>query len=132
MSDRSAAIVIRGTEVLLMKRIKNGEEYFTFPGGAVESNESPSQAASRELMEETSITADHTAKLGELMNRGRREHYFIMRYVAGEPVLGGEEKGWMNEDNQYYPGWYHFDIALALPNLYPREAVQKLKEYLKA
>lgn len=114
-----------------MKRIKNGEEYFTFPGGAVESNESPSQAASREVMEETGITVLHVLRLCELMNRGRHEHYFIVQYVAGEPVLGGEEKGWANKDNQYYPGWYSFAAALALPNLYPHEAVQKLKEYLK-
>ena len=130
MSERAVAILIRDDAVLLMRRIKDGEEYYTFPGGMIEQGESPDVTAVRELAEETTVTSTVTSKLCELDNLGRHEYYFMVRYVSGEPELSGEEKDRMTEANQYYPGWYPLDTAFSLPNLYPHKVVELLKQHL--
>ena len=52
MPKRSAAVLIRDGKILLMHRVKSGKEYFVFPGGLVEPEESPEEAAIREIEEE--------------------------------------------------------------------------------
>jgi ADP-ribose pyrophosphatase YjhB (NUDIX family) len=51
-----SALVFRGRELLLMRRSDNG--YWSLPGGFVEIGESVSDAARREVMEETGFTVE--------------------------------------------------------------------------
>ena len=50
-----SAIIVNDSKVLLMHRKKEGREYWVFPGGGVEKDETSEQAAKREVLEETSL-----------------------------------------------------------------------------
>lgn len=53
---RAVGIVIKGEQILLLMWRKSGtKEYWTFPGGGVEGNETIEECVMRELHEETSI-----------------------------------------------------------------------------
>ena len=50
--DRSQSMVIRGNRILLVEHQLFGRDFFNLPGGGIEENETPEQAALRELEEE--------------------------------------------------------------------------------
>ena len=50
--NRAVLIFIHDNNILLLYRFKGGEEYYVFPGGGVEDNESIDEAAIREAEEE--------------------------------------------------------------------------------
>ena len=53
--DRSQSMVIRGNRILLVEHQLFGRDFFNLPGGGIEENETPEQAALRELEEECQI-----------------------------------------------------------------------------
>lgn len=55
LRNRVAGIVIRDGKVLIMHRFNNSEEYYVFPGGGQENNETSVEAVIREMFEETSL-----------------------------------------------------------------------------
>ena len=84
----ASVCVFRDDEVLLIKRAKP-PFLWSLPGGRIEPGETPEQAAVRELMEETGVTAD-IAAAGQTLDftTGSGDRYvisnFAARYVAGE------------------------------------------------
>lgn len=124
---RVAGIIIKDGKVLLMRRIKNGEEYYVFPGGSVEEGENLEEALEREIKEELSLDIKNYEKIFEIENRGNKETYYLIFDFNGTPELGGPEKERMNEQNQYYPEWLNLIKAAELKNLLPREAVAQVK-----
>jgi 8-oxo-dGTP diphosphatase len=50
--NRAGGILILNNKVLLIHRIKDKEEFYVFPGGGLEINETPTQAVIREWKEE--------------------------------------------------------------------------------
>jgi ADP-ribose pyrophosphatase YjhB (NUDIX family) len=131
MNKRVAAVIIKGKKILLMYRIKNGREYFVFPGGGVEENESLETALIREIKEEFNIDVKIEKLLFRIENQGREEFYFLVKEFVGIPEISGEEKERMNENNQYAPAWLNLEEVIKLPNLYPEEAKQKVEELIK-
>lgn len=128
MSKRVSAIVIDGDKILLIKRIKPNEVYYTFPGGGVEKNENEKHAMWRELKEELSVDTKVGKLLFEIENQGRKELYFQIDEWLGIPKLGGPEKERMNKENQYHLEWVDLSSIKNMNNLYPQEAVTKLEK----
>lgn len=128
MSKRVCAVIIKDNKVLLMRRIKEGQEYFVFPGGGIEKDESVENAIIREVKEELSLDAKIDKLLFQIENRGQQELYFLIKEFSGTPKLGGPEKERMSENNQYYPEWLDLSVASNLSNLYPEEAKEKIKK----
>ena len=126
MDKRVCAIIIKDNKILLMRRIKDGQEYFVFPGGRIKENESEEDAIIREVKEELSLDAKIDKLLFQIENRGQEELYFLIKEFSGIPELSGPEKERMNENNQYYPEWIDLDKASNLVNFYPEEARIKL------
>ena len=131
---RAAGIVIRDKSVLLIHRINHGKEYYVFPGGGVEDDETPEQAAIREVIEETSLKVGLNKPLyGLTYDDDSEQYFFLCDYIAGEPQLGeaneAEEMRRSNE-NYYEPKWYSID---QLPTLlvYPLEVRDWLLEDLQ-
>lgn len=124
--QRAAALIIRDHQILLIRRIRDGQEYYIFPGGGIEAGETPEQAVRREIQEELTMSVSSCTPAFDIDNDGHREWYFLVDSIAGEPVLGGEEKERMNESNQYHPVWVPLSTALTLDNLYPIEARNQL------
>lgn len=97
----SAAIFRDDGRVLLASRTKAPSDgLFSLPGGRVETGETLSEAAIREVMEEVGVTieivgfADH-AEIIEHDDQGRPSvHYvvccFAARWISGEPQTGPE------------------------------------------
>jgi 8-oxo-dGTP diphosphatase len=60
---RVAAIIVRGTQILLVEHRKRGEHYWVLPGGRLEGLETLEAALRRELREELSLDV----RVGELV-----------------------------------------------------------------
>jgi ADP-ribose pyrophosphatase YjhB (NUDIX family) len=124
---RAVGIIIKDGRILLMRRVKNSEKYFVFPGGSIEEDESPEKALERELKEELNLDIKNYEKVFEIENRDVKEAYYLIMEFSGALQLGGPEKERMNEQNQYYSEWLELMKAAELKNLFPREAVDKLR-----
>jgi 8-oxo-dGTP diphosphatase len=82
----SAVITHEGKVLLVRRRIKEGSLSWQFPGGEIESGESASQAAVREVREETGLTVAGSKVLGERThpNTGRTMIYVACAVVDGQ------------------------------------------------
>jgi len=128
---RVAAVIIKDNQILLMHRIKNGQEYFVFPGGGVEKGETLEEAIKREIREEFCLEIKLDQLLFKINNHGEDEFYFLVTNFSGRPQIGGPEKEIMNENNQYHPFWISLNELPKLSNLYPKQAKQKVEELIK-
>ena len=84
----AAAVILRGDEVLLVRRGRAPREgIWTFAGGAIELGETAREACAREVLEETALTI-HVGKIVEVVDireadaAGWRYHYTIMDFLA--------------------------------------------------
>lgn len=93
----------------MMRRIKNGLEYYTLCGGKVDPGETPEQACVREVLEETSISIAINNEIHrdqDIFQDIPNTHIiYACTYITGEPVLGGEEVARCTPDNYYEPLW---------------------------
>lgn len=100
----SRAITFIEDSVLLIKRHNEKYEikdYYTIPGGGVEDNEEYSEAAVREVLEETCCNVEIVSFLEKEDYRMGICYWFYSKYIDGEPTLGGEELERNNKDNYY-------------------------------
>ncbi|HAS7013883.1 TPA: NUDIX domain-containing protein [Vibrio parahaemolyticus] len=120
----SALLVSReNAEILLIKRVKDSRIYWVFPGGGVESRELLVQAIVREVFEETSLEIDNPEEIFSVINRGRKEHFFVVSVPFFEPELStlSPEFKAQNCSNRYELTWVKLNDLSQL-NLVPVEA----------
>jgi ADP-ribose pyrophosphatase YjhB (NUDIX family) len=101
------AAIFRGTEILLVREREDG--CWTLPGGWADIGESPSEAAVREVREESGYET-RAVKLLALYDRNRHGHppipfhaykvFFRCELVGGAPAHSSETSGvgWFAED----------------------------------
>jgi 8-oxo-dGTP diphosphatase len=78
MRIRAGIVLIKENKVALIERYRAGLHYFIFPGGGVDEDESPEQAASREALEELGITVGIKQKVAEVQfGQNSRQIYFL-------------------------------------------------------
>ena len=133
-SIRAVAIILQNSNVLLMWRKNHGKEYYVFPGGGVEKNETVKQAVLREVMEETSLKVTLGKLLYHHMYDDNSEQFFYLcSYLSGTLELGDfNEKKAMKDDasDQYCPQWIAIDRLKELC-IYPLEIKDWLIEDIK-
>lgn len=128
MKKRAAVFVVKEGHILLMFRRKKGREYYAIPGGTLEENETPYDAAVRELKEETTLTADIEFCFTE--KDGVSEcSYYIAKTWDGTPVLSGEELERNSEQNHYALEWIPLDKLHEIP-LMPEHLAEKVGDIL--
>jgi 8-oxo-dGTP pyrophosphatase MutT (NUDIX family) len=97
-----------GLEVCLAaRRTRRGELAWGLPKGAVEPDESPEEAAIREVLEETGLEAEIEGDLGTIryfyvwegVRVRKRVRFFLMRATGGDVADHDEEM----EDVRWYP-----------------------------
>jgi 8-oxo-dGTP pyrophosphatase MutT (NUDIX family) len=86
--------VVRGDEVVVIvpvKRGADGRRVLGLPKGHLDGDETPEQAAQREVAEETGVAAELVEELGDVLyryeRRGRRVaktvRFYLFSYVSG-------------------------------------------------
>lgn len=86
---RIAGIILDKNKVLLVHRIKNGEEYYVFPGGGLEDTDKSHEAGLlREIAEETTTVINIEKLVYEHDYTTSKGLYFLCNFVSGEPKLG--------------------------------------------
>jgi ADP-ribose pyrophosphatase YjhB (NUDIX family) len=90
----AGGVVARGDECVVIvpvKRSQEGKRVLALPKGHPDGDETPEQAATREVREETGVEAELVEPLGDVtyfyQRKGRRIHkrvrFFLFRYVSG-------------------------------------------------
>lgn len=121
---RLAGIVPIGNGFAFMHRkgVQNHPigEYYTFPGGGQEGNETLEEGTIREIKEEFGIDVKVIKKLYEMKNveKNVKEYFFLCEYIGGEFGTGiGPE---FSENPEYaHRGQY-------IPEVISREDVEKI------
>ena len=132
-THRVTLIIKKDNLILLVHRIKSGNEYYVFPGGGVEEGESIETAAIREAKEETSLDVKFGKELLSFVSPSdnRTHHCFLITEFSGDLQLGGPEIDRQSESNKYVLEWQKIE-DLEKFELYPEELKNKLIEHLKA
>ena len=132
-NDRATALVYKDGKVLMIHRLRDGNDYYLLPGGHIENGENEESAVLRELKEETSIEATLGKKLCAFTGEdGRRHHVYLCNYVSGVPILSKDsvELAKSSKDNIYIPMW--LDISkLESITTWPKETKSFLIEYFR-
>jgi ADP-ribose pyrophosphatase YjhB (NUDIX family) len=119
---RSAVIIKACESVALIERIRDGQTYYLFPGGTVETEETLEAAAVREAREELGLEI----RLGQLAAivefDGTLQYYFWATPVAGEFGSGNGEELSSSSNSQrgsYRPMWLNIE-QLASDDVRPK------------
>ena len=98
----AGGVVVRGGDTVVIvprRRASDGRRVVGLPKGHLDGNESPEQAAAREVREEAGVEARLLDKLGDVhyfYQRGgrrisKRVSFFLFEYVSGDPAQHDHE-----------------------------------------
>jgi 8-oxo-dGTP diphosphatase len=119
MSYRAAIILLQDDQIATIERHRDGQHYFTFPGGHVEPGETPEQAAVRETREELGLDVVIRQLVAEIWWHTRPQYYYLVEAIGGVFGTGtGEEmQNPLPERGSYRPAWVPVRDLLDLPFL---------------
>jgi 8-oxo-dGTP pyrophosphatase MutT (NUDIX family) len=104
-----AAVVLRDeTRVALIRRVRDGHTYFVFPGGGIQTGETPADTAKRGAREELGVDVLLGPRLLIEEFRGQTVHYFSALIVGGSFGTGTREeirRSEMTDRGTYEPVW---------------------------
>jgi len=106
VKTRAVGILVNDKKILLIHRTNDGKEYWVFPGGGKEEDETVEEAIVREIEEEATIKCK-IAKLlytHEYSDIGHKQYFYLCKYISGTPKLGkfNELQTMQDEDQTYY------------------------------
>lgn len=118
MKTRVAGIVIDGENILLLKRVRDGDLYYSAPGGKVETKENYEQTCIRELMEECSIEVRPVKEILQIVDERNGVEMlnivYLCDYISGTPKLSNLEQKQSKPSNTYEPMWINLKDATSL------------------
>lgn len=132
MRDRSSVVIVKeGSKVGLIKRIRNESVYYVFPGGGIENEETPEEAAKREAYEELGVVVKINNCISEIEFNGT-QYFFLAEIISG--IFGsGQGEEYTDEKRGrgvYRPIWIDIE-KLSLINVIPKEVALKIQSLFK-
>lgn len=126
MRIRAGVVLIEDDKVALIERYRDGRHYYVFPGGGADRDETPEQAAIREMEEETGLRVIIKRKVVEVHFELSLQHYFLAERVSGVYGTGlGEEYTDADPDNPaegiYVPIWMPVAELSERENVFPAD-----------
>lgn len=129
------AVIADEGRIAAIERVRDGERYFTLPGGGVESRESVEEAVVRETREEVGLDVDVAGKLAVVVYR-RGEAVSLQTYLSCRPTGGTFGAGDGDEYTEerrllrgtYRPVW--LDVAALPAQLKPRWLADHLPRWM--
>lgn len=123
--NRISGIVQRGNKTLLIHRIKNGKEYYTFPGGHNHVTETFEQTLVREMEEEAGLKIKPVALFMEFNQEGFATEYFCttVEVEEKEPRLINPD---VKEGETAEIVWVDNDTCSQMDNILPNIIATKL------
>lgn len=120
MIAAARAIIIKDNNILLMKRDKFGDQYYTLIGGHVELGESVEKALLREIHEETMIRVANPRLVykEQAPKPYGLQYIYLCEYISGIPMLhpkADERKINALGVNIYTPMWVPLSQFKDLP-----------------
>ena len=90
MADRACVVIVEHNQLLMVRQTYQGRTFWTFPGGAIEPEETPGAAAVREAKEETCLRIDIVRLLYKTARETTTGTYycFLGCITGGEATLG--------------------------------------------
>lgn len=119
MSHRAAVILIENGQIALIERHRQGQHYFTFPGGHVEPGETPEQTAVREAEEELGLRVIIQRLLAVIHWHAQPQYYYLVESAGGTFGTGTGEELFhlLEEKGTYRPVWVPLADLPGLPLL---------------
>ncbi|ACJ81582.1 NUDIX hydrolase [Bacillus paranthracis] len=127
--NRGAAIIVQEGKIALIKRIREDETYYVFPGGGIEEGETPEEATKREIFEELGVHIKVEHLIAKVEYKGT-EYYFNADIVGGVFGSGKAEEFEMKDRGIYIPLWLPI-YELEKVNIKPYEVVESILEHYK-
>ncbi|AXY10543.1 NUDIX domain-containing protein [Bacillus anthracis] len=127
--NRGVAIIVQEGKIALIKRIREGETYYVFPGGGIEEGETPEEATKREVYEELGVHIKVGNLIAKVEYKGT-EYYFNARIIGGVFGSGKAEEFELKDRGSYIPLWLPTH-ELEKVNIKPYEVVESILEHYK-
>ncbi len=117
---RARAVIIQDGAVALIERRRDGRLYYVFPGGGVEGDETPRQAAVREAREELGLVVAPGPLIAEVVRDGETQFFYLASVTGGAFGSGDgpEMTGAAPARGTYTPIWVSLAELRRLP-VYP-------------
>lgn len=127
--NRGAAIIVQEGKIALIKRIREGKTYYVFPGGGIEDDETPEEAAKREVYEELGVQIEVKSLIAKIQYKGTQYYYeaYIMGGVFGS---GKGEEFKCTDRGAYIPLWIPIK-KLENVNVKPYELITSIFNHYK-
>lgn len=120
---RAGAVVIDGDRVLLASLVgPTGDRWWMFPGGGIEDDESPREAAVRELFEETGLIATRAEEYVQAGIHGGYHDYFL---VSCDDLVLGPPTGPERDLDSFRVEWVPIAALPEMP-VFPRCVAERV------
>jgi 8-oxo-dGTP diphosphatase len=131
LRNRGSVVIVDNKQVVLIKRVRDGDVYYVFPGGGIEAGETPGETAVREAFEELGVKVEVRECLAVVDFLGK-QYFYLAEILSGKIGTGSGEEFLNHSRGTYEPMWVNIN---QLPSLDVRpaevsERVSSLKIHL--